>query len=101
MAISPARLPSITAYHFPTLEIETSRLKVHLRSDRPAKDIRFPSARGARTGTPKFLERDICFFAIRPGNGELGSYLLNRCRLEHSCGDYKGATNFELFVAGM
>jgi hypothetical protein len=84
MAIAPARLPSVTTDDFPTLEIETRRLKVHLWAYRPAKHIGFASACGARAGAPKFLERDISFLTIRPGNGELGPDLLNRFRPEHS-----------------
>ena len=84
MAVSPARLPPVTTDDFPALEIETRRLKVDLRPHRPAEDIGFASAYGARAGAPKFLQRYIRFFAIRPGNGEFGSNLLNRFRLEHS-----------------
>ena len=84
MAIAPARLPAITSDDFPPLEIETRRLKVHLRPHRPPKEIGFASACGAWAGAPKFLQREIRFLAIRPGDGELGSNLLNHFRLEHT-----------------
>jgi hypothetical protein len=83
MAIAPARLPAITSDDFPPLEIETRRLKVRLRPHRPPKEIGFSSACGAWAGAPKFLQRQIRFLAIRPGDGELGSNLLNHFRLEH------------------
>ena len=72
MAIAPARLPAITSDDFPPLEIETRRLKVRLRPHRPPKEIGFSSACGAWAGAPKFLQRQIRFLAIRPGDGELG-----------------------------
>lgn len=84
MAIAPARLPAITSDDFPPLEIETRRLKVRLRPHRPPKEIGFSSACGAWAGAPKFLQRQIRFLAIRPGDGELGSNLLNHFRLEHT-----------------
>ena len=86
MAISPPRLPAVTAHDFPTLEIETCWLKVRRRPHSPAKNIRFPSTGGTRAGAPKLLQRQIRLLAIRPSNGELGSNLLNRLRLEHTNG---------------